>query len=491
MHPGPAHSGRSFALALPAAKAVAALAGLLAVAGLAILLVGDGRALAAGVALAGAAGIGFLGGWIPSRARRRREVATLAALREELEATRRSAEGERQLLVEAERQARDAAERADRAKDEFVATVSHELRTPLNAVLGWARLLRLGKLDATATARAVETIERSASAQAQIVDDLLDVSRIVRGQLRLDVRPVDLVPVIEAAIDAVRPAAVAREIGIAAVLMPRAGPVAGDPGRLQQVVWNLLANGIKFTKRGGRVEVRLDQEGDAVAIRVKDTGAGIDSAFLPHVFERFRQADSSSTRAHGGLGLGLAIVRHLVEAHGGTVAAASDGPGRGATFTVRLPLLVPKPHRARDVAGSLPVVDAAAPLAALARVRVLVVDDDPDTVEVVRQVLEQAGAQVVAAASAREAIEAFAARPPDVVLSDLGMPGEDGYALIARIRALEAARGGDVPAAALTAYTQGDERRRALEAGYQLYLAKPVEPSALTAAIARLAGRLS
>ncbi|WP_242345156.1 hybrid sensor histidine kinase/response regulator [Anaeromyxobacter terrae] len=417
--------------------------------------------------------------------------AAAEAARRELAAERERARVERERLGAAERSARGEAERSDRAKDEFVATVSHELRTPLNAVLGWARLLRLGKLDATASARGIETIERSAQAQAQIVDDLLDVSRIVRGQLRLDVRPVELVPVIEAALDAVRPAAAARSISIAAVLVPRAGPVSGDPGRLQQVVWNLLSNAIKFTPPGGRVEIRLARAEGEVAISVRDTGAGIDPTFLPHLFERFRQADSSSTRAHGGLGLGLALVRHLVEAQGGSVSAASEGPGRGATFTVRLPISPLRTRRAAAAAAPPAAPRELRPLAGLERVRVLVVDDDPDTLDVVRQVLETAGALVTAAASVREALAALSVRPPDVLLSDLGMPGEDGYALIRKVRSLEAARGGRVPAAALTAYTQAEDRAEALLAGFQIYLAKPVEPAELTAAVARLAGRMN
>jgi signal transduction histidine kinase/ActR/RegA family two-component response regulator len=477
------------ALILP--LVIAGAAGAVAAAALAGGASVPGALLAAVTASLGAAAAG-------AAARRRGEgrSAALEAERDRanlaLEEARRAADEERRALTASEREARAEAERADRAKDEFVATVSHELRTPLNTVLGWARLLRMGKLDASGAAKGVETIERSASAQAQIIDDLLDVSRIVRGELRLDVRPVELVPVIEAAIDAVRPAAAARHLEMAAVLMPRAGAVAGDPGRLQQVVWNLLSNAIKFTPAGGRVEIRLDREGEEVAIRVRDTGAGIDPAFAPHLFERFRQADSSSTRVHGGLGLGLAIVRHLVEAHGGCVSAASDGPGRGATFTVRLPLATVRPRR-RPGTAAPPRAEAAEPrpLASLARVRVLVVDDDADTLEVVRQVLEQAGALVIAAGSAREALEALAARPPDVLLSDIGMPGEDGYALIRRVRGLDADHGGHVPAAALTAYTQAEDRSQALSAGYQIWLSKPVEPSELTAAVARLAGRLN
>jgi CheY-like chemotaxis protein len=353
----------------------------------------------------------------------------------------------------------------------------------------------MGKLDRPTVERAVEAIERSASTQAQIVDDLLDASRMVRGLLNLDVRAVDLVPVIEAAIGAVRTAAQARGIEIAAVLMPRAGSVSGDPGRLQQVVWNLVSNAIKFTPQGGRVEVRLEKDGAGVAISVKDTGAGIDPAFLPHVFERFSQADSSSTRAHGGLGLGLAIVRHLVEAHGGTVAVASEGPGKGSVFTVRLPASAP-PARRTPAPRSLAPSPAAVgllerPLASLRAVKVLVVDDDPDTLEVVREVLEQAGAQVTAVTSAPEAFAVLQESHPDVLLSDIGMPGEDGYSLIRRVRTLDPALGGAVPAAALTAYTQVEDRRQALLAGYQAYLPKPIEPSELTTAIARLAGRLN
>jgi PAS domain S-box-containing protein len=405
---------------------------------------------------------------------------------------RRRSEEDRAGLFQREQAARAEAESANRAKDEFIATVSHELRTPLNAVLGWARLLRSGKLDADSTGRAIEAIERSATTQAQIVDDLLDVSRIVRGQLRLDVRPVDLVPVIEAAVDTVRPAAAARNISIAASLASKAGPVSGDPGRLQQVAWNLLSNAIKFTPAGGRVEVRLEQLDDQVRVQVSDTGAGIDPQFLPHVFERFRQADSSSTRAHGGLGLGLAIARHLVEAHGGTVAAESQGRGRGATFTVSLPIAA---QHARAMPAEASRQPPPAPEArrrrapSLDALRVLIVDDDADTLEVVRELLEQAGARVTAASSVTEALTCLQDSPPDVLVSDIGMPGEDGFSLIKKVRGLAPERGGRVPAAALTAYTQSEDRRQALQAGYQAYLSKPIDPSELTAAVARLAGR--
>ena len=405
---------------------------------------------------------------------------------------RRQVEEERASLLARERAARADAEEASRAKDEFIATLSHELRTPLNSVLGWSRLLRTGKLGEAEVARAVEAIQRGATTQAQIVDDLLDMARIVRGQLRLDVRPVELVPVIEAAIDTVRPAAQARGIEIAAVLEPRAGPVAGDAGRLQQVAWNLLANAIKFTPAGGRVEVRLAHAGDHVELVVADTGAGIAPEFVPHVFERFRQADSSTTRAHGGLGLGLAIVRHLVEAHGGTVSAHSAGPGLGSTFRVALPTAQAR-SRPREVETEAPrahrvqtPVPLPVPLDAL---KVLVVDDDHDTLDVVRQLLELAGAEVVSAASADEALALLRRTPPDVLVSDIGMPGQDGYELIRRVRGLSPDQGGRIPAAALTAFTQADHRQRALSAGYQVYLAKPIEPGELTAAVARLAGR--
>jgi len=433
------------------------------------------------------------------RAERERDEAQRAA-----EATVRAAEEERGRAEEARSIALAQTDAAQRAKDEFIATVSHELRTPLNAVLGWARLLRLGKMDAPRIAHAIEVIERSASAQAQIVDDLLDVSRIVRGDLRLDVRPLELITVVEAAIEAVRPAADARGIALGAVLLPHGGRVAGDPGRLQQVVWNLLANAIKFTPAGGRVEIRLDQQGDDVVIEVRDTGAGIDPSFAPHLFERFRQADSSSTRLHGGLGLGLSIVRQLVEAHGGTVTARSEGHGQGSVFTVRLPTTQLRSRRSSS-SPAVAAVPAAAPpqlgspaaaaeprpvtLAPLERLRVLVVDDDEDSLEVLRAILEDAGAHVTSAGSVRAALQHFDGAPPDVLLSDIGMPGEDGYALIRRVRGLAPEQGGRVPAAALTAYTQAEDRESALAAGFHLWLTKPIEPGDLTTAVARLAGR--
>ncbi len=404
----------------------------------------------------------------------------------------RRGEAERAALLAREQEARAEAERASRAKDEFIATVSHELRTPLNAVLGWSRLLRTGRLDASATERAMEAIERSATTQAQIVDDLLDVARIVRGRLKLDVREADLGGAVEAAAETVRPAANAKGIELVLDLEPGAGGVRGDPARLQQVVWNLLANAIKFTPAGGRVEVRLRRQPERVRLEVRDDGAGIDPDFLPHVFERFRQGDSSPTRAHGGLGIGLAIVRHLVEAHGGSVSAASEGRNRGAILTVDLPTPLDAPRAPTRPSQRGPARPWHAPgeVPSLDGIHVLAVDDDADTLEAVQHLLEQAGARVSTAGSAEAAFRAIEGEPPDVLLSDIGMPGEDGISLIRRVRALDPDRGGKVPAAALTAYTQAADRERALSAGFQAFLAKPVDPRELAAAVARLAGRL-
>jgi signal transduction histidine kinase len=411
------------------------------------------------------------------------------AVRRAAEAARSAAEAERIRLLEREQAARADLERANRAKDEFIATVSHELRTPISAVLGWARLLRTGKLDAAASARAVEVIERSAAAQAQLVDDLLDVSRVERGELRLYVRPVDLRAVVEAAVEAVRPAATARGTAIVTELDAPAGPLVGDPARLQQVTWNLLSNAIKFTPHGGKVLVRLIREGDHAGLVVTDDGVGIEPDFLPHVFERFRQADSSRTRAFGGLGLGLAIVRHLVEAHGGTIAAASEGTGKGATFTVRLPIgtrVARSEPRVRAV-ESLPA-PAGRALAGLGGLDVLVVDDDADSLELVREALAQAGATVRCARSCREALESFGAGAPAVLLSDIAMPDEDGYALIRQVRALPGG-GGAVRAAALTAFAFPEDKEQAQRAGFDDFLAKPIAPWELVEAVARLAGR--
>jgi PAS domain S-box-containing protein len=393
-------------------------------------------------------------------------------------------------LYERTQRAREEAEAANRMKDEFLAMLSHELRTPLNAVLGWAVMLRGGQLDGAAAARALDAIERNARAQSQLIEDLLDISRIVTGKLRLDVRPVDLVAVIEAALDAVRPAADAKGIALQAVLDPRAGPLVADADRLQQVVWNLLSNAIKFTPGGGHVEVRLEPRDGAVDIVVSDTGQGISPALLPHVFDRFRQADSTTTRQHGGLGIGLALVRHLVELHGGTVHADSPGLGGGSSFTVRLPLSPPPGHEAegRPMRAVRPehVVDVAA---SLAGVRIAIVDDQIETLELFASLLRRHGAQVRAAPDAAEGLALVEQWHPDVLLCAIEMPGEDGYGLLRKVRALGPERGGDVPAIAVTAYGSVESRIRALAAGFRLHVAKPVEPVELVTVVASVAGR--
>ncbi|HZS03522.1 MAG TPA: ATP-binding protein, partial [Blastocatellia bacterium] len=395
-------------------------------------------------------------------------------------------------LLAREQAARSQAEEASRLKDDFLATVSHELRTPLNSILGWARMLRSGKLDAQAAARAIETIERNARSQAGIIEDILDVSRIITGRLRLDFQTVDLQPVIEAAVDSVRPAAESRGVLIEQRLDAAVSHVSGDPQRIQQVIWNLLSNAIKFTPRGGRVRIALERINSHIEITVSDTGVGIRSEFLPYVFDRFRQADSSSTRMHGGLGLGLAIVRHLVELHGGAVSAESGGEGQGATFRVRLPLVAVRgetegPGRRPPAALSKGGLGLSSDLKG---VRVLVVDDEADARDLLSVVLAQSGAEVKAAASAAEALTAIEQWRPHVLVSDIGMPVEDGHALIRRLRALGPERGGLTPAVALTAYARSEDRLRALSAGYQMHVAKPVDPEELAAVIASLAGRL-
>lgn len=398
-------------------------------------------------------------------------------------------------LFEHESRLRAVAEESNRIKDEFLATLSHELRTPLTAMLGWTNMLRGGALDAKTSDHALEIIERNARAQEQIIEDILDVSRIITGKVRLDVRPLRLEPIIKAAIDAARPAADARGIELHLVSPDSCGLVSGDPDRLQQVVWNLLSNAVKFTSRGGRIDITLGCADSHVQIEVKDTGQGISAEFLPYVFDRFRQADGSTTRLHGGLGLGLSIVRQLVELHGGEVRAASPGEGQGTTFTVRLPLMahrtLPDP-KADDSAiyaeaGRLPTVDCPPDLAGL---RILIVDDEPDALEYFAAVLSDCGGEVLPVTSAREAMAALAQSVPDVLVSDIGMPGEDGYALIRKVRALPPERGGSLPALALTAYARSEDRLRALAAGFQMHLPKPCEPQELTMIVASLGGRI-
>jgi signal transduction histidine kinase/CHASE1-domain containing sensor protein/ActR/RegA family two-component response regulator len=392
-------------------------------------------------------------------------------------------------LLKLERTARQAAEESNRLKDEFLATVSHELRTPLTAILGWSRLLEDGSVDDVVRNQAIETICRNAMAQAQIVDDILDVSRIITGNLYLDLHPVELAPVVKNAINVVRPTADAKGIKIDARLTATQAMVSGDANRLQQVIWNLLSNAVKFTSSGGRVTVRLSQVGSTVEIKVSDTGQGISREFMPYVFDRFRQADSTTTRHHGGLGLGLAIARHLVEIHGGTIKAESAGEGRGATFTIKLPVI----EAGAKSAG--PFVDAreqkGAPVASqlLSGVNVLLVDDDSDTLKLMTTALTRRQATVTAVSSAGEAIQAIRRRRPDVLVSDIAMPDEDGYGLIEKIRSLEADEDESIPAVAITAYAKEEDRLRALSSGFQIYLAKPVELTELISVVARAARR--
>jgi signal transduction histidine kinase/ActR/RegA family two-component response regulator len=380
------------------------------------------------------------------------------------------------------------AEGANRAKDQFLATLSHELRTPLTAMLGWVLMLQSGRLrDEEATA-ALASIERNTRVQAQLINDLLDISRIVAGKLQLDRRPVDLRVVIDHALDSVRPAAEARRLSVSADIAQAAAWVPGDAMRLEQVVVNLLGNAVKFTPEGGRITVRLDSESGLARLTVTDTGQGIEPAVLPHVFDSFRQADSSSTRRHGGLGLGLAIVRRLVLMHQGQVEASSPGKDRGATFTVRLPLVA---DDARPVAG--PVTESRRPreettLPRLDGVRVLVVDDDDDSRTLVAHVLGGCGAEVRVAATAESALDVLARTYVDVLVSDIGMPGADGYDLITRVRAMEREHGGRIPAVALTAYASEEDRDRALAAGFSLHVSKPVSPGALARAVRELLG---
>ena len=384
------------------------------------------------------------------------------------------------------------AEESSRLKEEFLATISHELRTPLSAILGWTRMLRLGQLSADDHTKALDTIERNARAQAQLIDDLLDVSRIITGKLRMDVRPSDPNAFIDAAVEAVRPAAEAKGIRVQKVMDTGAVSIPGDPVRLQQVVWNLLSNAIKFTPRGGRVQIRSERVNSHLEIVVSDTGQGISSDFLPHVFDRFRQADQKTSRQHGGMGLGLAIVRHLVELHGGTVQAESAGPGHGATFTVQLPI---SPIYQVDAPGGrvhpgardlLPANESTDRLDGLV---ILIVDDEPDTRELLRQGLEYCGATVRVAGSAAEALKALATEVPDILISDIGMPNVDGYDLIRQVRTLQTEEGRRVAAIALTAYTRVEDRLHALRAGYDMHVPKPVELTELCAVSASLTRR--
>ena len=419
--------------------------------------------------------------WVTrSQVRGREEAERHAAELRASEEALRESEGRLRRLVVLEREARATAQAADGAKDEFLATLSHELRTPLNAVLGWLSMLRTGKVRDERRAEALEVVERNARTQARLIEDLLDVSRIITGKVRLELHPLRLAPIASTVLEALRPGADAKGVRLHEAVDPDPGPVMGDAARLQQVLWNLVANAIKFTPAGGDVFVEAAARDGEAELRVRDTGIGIDPGFLPHVFERFRQADSSTTRTHSGVGLGLSIVRHLVELHGGQISAASEGAGRGATFVVRLPLAA----HARAAAGS----PAGGPGTALDGLRVLVVDDDPDTRELLAVSLGASGARVATAQSADEALRLLENGGADVIVSDIGMPVVDGYMLMQRIRALPGAAG-RVPAIALTAYARPQDRQDALAAGYQVHLPKPVELGALHASLASLAGR--
>jgi len=397
---------------------------------------------------------------------------------------------ERRQALEREKEARLEAEAANRVKDEFLSTLSHELRTPLTAIMGWSNLLLHGGVEPAKQRHAIETIARNADSQCQLIDDLLEVSRIITGKLRLEFAACELQPIIEAAAESVRPTAEAKGVRLQLVFEPEGGTVSGDRERLQQIVWNLLSNAVKFTPGGGNVDVTVQRVNSHVEIKVADSGAGIHSDFLPLVFDRFRQADGSTTRTHGGLGLGLAIVRHLVELHGGVVTADSDGSGKGATFTVRLPVTsqVETPVPVTIDPASVPAVSSRE-ITSLENLRVLIVDDEFDARELVTVMLESCGAVMKSAASSNEALGILETWTPDVLIADIGMPVEDGYGLIRRVRALSKERGGQTPALALTAYARTEDRIRALSAGYQVHLSKPVDRAELAAVVARLAER--
>ena len=396
---------------------------------------------------------------------------------------------ERNQILASERAARSEAERLSASKDEFLALLSHELRTPLNAILGWTQILRSGSVASANFDKGLGVIERNVRAQTQLVDDLLDMSRIISGQMRLEVQPVMPFAFVQGAIESARPAADARGVRLEAILDPAAGPVSGDANRLQQVAWNLISNAIKFTPRGGQVQVTFERVNSNIEICVADSGIGIRPDFLPHIFERFRQADATPTREHGGLGLGLSIVKHIVELHGGTVEASSDGEGQGATFRVRLPVAVsrwspgrPHEHPRSSQRPAVPFVNAD-----LSNLVVLVVDDDPDSRDLVHRLLSDCGATVTAAASAAEALAATGNQQPDLLISDIGMPEIDGYQLLRSLRASSDVR---FPAIALTAFARSEDRTRALLAGFVAHVSKPVEPAELIATVAAVSGRV-
>lgn len=403
---------------------------------------------------------------------------------------RRRAEAELAELLERERIARADAEKANRLKDEFLATLSHELRTPLNAVIGWSRMLNSGRLDRENAKHAQEVIERNAWAQKQIIEDILDVSRVITGKLLLSLSPVDLTTVLEAALDAVRPAMEAKDIKVEAIIDPNLRVISGDADRLQQVIWNLLSNAAKFTPSGGRVEISVRQSASHVLLQVKDTGPGIDPDFLPYVFERFRQADGSTTRVHGGLGLGLAIVRQLVELHGGTIAVENRGDRQGAVFTLSLPLPTTDLHKEFLEKAALAFGETQSEQPNLEGLHILLVDDETDALDLITVELTQHGAKVTGVTSAEDALEAFEQRKFDLLVSDIGMPKMDGYELIRRVRKFEEGRNKRIPAVALTAYARVQDRMQAILAGFSTHVAKPIEADELITVVAGLAGRL-
>jgi PAS domain S-box-containing protein len=410
-------------------------------------------------------------------------VQDITSRKREQEAAQTAAD-ERARLLESERAARAAAERLIEMKDQFLATLSHELRTPLSAILGWSQVLRRGNRSDADVQRGLETIERNARMQTRLIEDLLDMSRIASGKMRLDVQSVSPAAFVDAAVETVRPEAEAKRVALDVVCAPDVGTIPGDAARLQQVVWNLLSNAIKFTPSGGRVAVFLRRHASGVEIRVTDTGTGIPPQFLAHLFERFRQADASTTRRYGGLGLGLSIVKSLVEMHGGSVQAQSAGEGQGATFIVQLPAShAPEAPRERAESTADP-----APARSLRGLKVLIVDDDADSRELMDRVLTDSGATVSAAASATEALALLQSQRPDVMVSDIGMPDVDGFELLKRIRALAPEQGGATPAVALTAFARNEDRQRAAGAGYAVHLAKPVESARLIETVAMVTG---
>jgi PAS domain S-box-containing protein len=404
---------------------------------------------------------------------------------------RKRGEEERERLASLERSARRSAEEANRLKDDFLATVSHELRNPLNSIVGWAGLLSSGKLNEQTSARAIDAITRAAQAQDQIISDLLDVSRIISGRLRLNIRPMQLIEVLESAVETMRPAADAKQIRLQALLDPAASPMAGDPDRLRQVFWNLLSNAMKFTPKDGRIQIISQRIDSHIEIMVSDTGTGIEPQLLPYVFDRFRQGDSGTNRQNSGLGLGLAIVRNLVELHGGTVSAESHGRGQGASFIIKLPILIARAaHDEERVHPGVTETIASNGGPSLNHLKVLVVDDEAGAREIAATILKQAQAEVRTAESASTALEIMDEWLPDVLVADIGMPEVDGYAFISQVRTRTPQRGGSVPAAALTAYARTQDRMRVLSSGYQMHIPKPIQPAELVTVVASLARRI-